>query len=134
MREKVIRFINYIATSLAASVVDLALFYVFLDIFEKIHFYPDVFYATICARVLSSVVAYILNRKVVFKSNGSKRVQFNKHAVVEAVQMMMSASLVTVVDSFFHGQEIIEKCAVDLVLFFVFYFVQKYWVYKEDVK
>ena len=132
MKEKIIKFINYVATSLASSVVDLAFFYVFLDIVKKLRISPDVFFATIGARLISSVVSYILNRRYVFKSDGDLKIQFNKHVVIEGVQMFLSASLVTMLDFLINKNEIIEKCAVDLFLFFVAYFAQKHWVYKQN--
>ena len=132
MKEKIIKFINYVATSLASSVVDLAFFYVFLDIVKKLRLSPDVFFATIGARLISSVVSYILNRRYVFKSDGDLKIQFNKHVVIEGVQMFLSASLVTMLDFLINKNEIIEKCAVDLFLFFVAYFAQKHWVYKQN--
>ena len=132
MKEKIIKFVNYVATSLASSVVDLAFFYVFLDIVKKLRISPDVFFATIGARLISSVVSYILNRRYVFKSDGDLKIQFNKHVVIEGVQMFLSASLVTMLDFLINKNEIIEKCAVDLFLFFVAYFAQKHWVYKQN--
>lgn len=132
MDERIKKFMKYVGTSLASTIIDLIFFEIFLFVFEKFKIYPDVFHATICARIISSVFDYYLNRNLVFKSSGSKRKQFSRHVVVIASQMILSATSLTVVDSIFKGSEILEKCIIDTLLFFFAYFLQKLWVYKED--
>ena len=131
MKEKAHKFIKYAGTSLVSTVFDLLFFDLFLSFFERIKLYPDVFYATICARIISCTFDYFLNSKLVFKAKSSHK-QFVRHILVMGLQMLLSASLLTFVDGIFHGEEILEKCIIDVVLFFVAYAFQKHWVYKEN--
>ena len=131
MNQKLIKLIKYAATSLTSTVVDLIIFYLTHKTLEKTHVTGAIFIATIIARIFSSALDYYLNRNLVFKSSGNRRKQMTKHFIIAGLQMLMSGSLLTLVDSILRGNEVIEKCGVDLVLFFVAYFGQKHWVYKE---
>ena len=132
MKNRIHKFVKYGITSLISTVFDLLFFDIFLNIFEKIKIYPDVFYATIVARILSCILDYHLNSRIVFKVSGNKQKQFIRHAVVMGCQMLLSAVSLTIVDSIFKGNELIEKCIIDTILFFIAYFLQKIWVYKKD--
>lgn len=121
---------DYTITSLASTVVDLSLFYICNKELEKTKILYVTFTATILSRIVSTIVGYILNSRYVFKSNNSKKEQIIKHFILNGIQMLFSALILTFVHMTFNSNKIIEKCFVDGVLFFVFYYAQKYWVYK----
>ncbi len=124
-------FIDYILTSLATAAVDISLFYVFLNELSKRETGSVIFTATILARVFSGIIGYILNKRVVFKTDNSETaVQLLKHLSITTVQMLLSASLLTYVHYLLRSSPVIEKMFVDTALFVIFYFVQKFWVFK----
>ena len=126
------RFILYIQTSLVAAVVDIVLFYFILKEFEILNVYADIFLATVLARIGSSTVVYILNKHIVFKSEQKSKLQVVKHFLLVGSQMLLSGSLLTIVDRILQSNTVIEKCFVDVFLFLMSYFAQKYWVFKDD--
>ena len=126
-------FIDYILTSLATAAVDFSLFYVFLNELDLRGMSSTIFTATILARVFSGIIGYILNKRVVFKTDDSETViQLIKHFSITTLQMLLSASLLTYVHYILKASPIIEKMFVDTTLFVVFYFVQKFWVFKYN--
>ena len=126
-------FIDYILTSLATAAVDFSLFYVFLNELSSRNVGSVIFTSTILARVFSGIIGYTLNKRVVFKADNSETfVQLIKHLSITTVQMLLSASLLTYVHYILQSSAMIEKMFVDTTLFVVFYFVQKFWVFKYD--
>lgn len=125
-------FIEYILTSLASSAIDIAFFYIFLKELDKLGLHEAVFLSTILARIISCIISYILNKKIVFKSDGKISKQLSKHIILTVAQMLLSASLIYFVNVLFKANEVIEKMVVDSILFFVFYFAQKLWVFKDE--
>lgn len=131
MKIKFKLFVDYILTSLATSLVDLSFFYFFSTELNKTSLTNALFLATILARIISGLVGYILNKRVVFKAEGNTKKQLIKHFIVLFIQMFSSAFLISYVHSTFNGYPLFEKIVVDSTLFFIFYFVQKNWVYKK---
>ena len=111
----------------------MSLFYVFLNEFRKADVTGSIFLATLSARICSGIIGYILNKRVVFKADNSENLlRVVKHFALTTLQMFLSASLLTYVDHIFHYRPVIEKMCVDTFLFVVFYFAQKFWVFKQD--
>lgn len=130
MSNKFLVFIKYTFKSLSTSLVDYLGYILFLYIFEESNIKYAIFFACICARIISSSIDYFLNEKLIFKTKGNKKPQMIKHYVVTIVQMILSAVLVTLTDNTHHWNKSLEKCAIDTILFLFAYFLEKYWVFK----
>ena len=90
--------------------------------------------ATVVARVISSIVNYILNRNAVFESNTSVKRSVWKYYLLCFVQMILAAAGVFGFSALFGGGEALEglvyKPIVDVLLFLVSYQVQQRWVFR----
>lgn len=131
---------KYMFSSLAASAIDLLGFTLFL--FVANHFLAPkhaILAATILARVISSVTNCIINKAVVFKSKNSMAKVLVRYYIVCVCQTAVSYFGVAGLTKLLGIGKVtilvtLVKMLVDTVLFFVSYFIQKGWVYKEDEK
>jgi len=86
------------------------------------------------ARVVSSVVNFFLNRKVVFRSRGSGKKSAVRYFLLAVVQCGLSALLVSSLSRVFKTNRLMQtavKVPVDLALFLGSYVIQKKWVFKD---
>lgn len=123
-------FFKYIISSLSSSIIDILLFSVLcssLIIWDE-NWYIIV--ATIIARIVSSIYNYLVNHKVVFKSNKKLHTSAGKYFALVIVQMILSALLVTVgVKGIVFVPEAIIKVIVDTGLFFLSYYIQRKYIF-----
>lgn len=122
---------KYLVSSLAAFLTDIIIF----SICNKA-FLCGVFASTAIARVISSAVNFILNKKVVFNSHGSVTKALAKYYALAVPVMLISAFgvkgiclLLSVPDNSFFIT--IIKVIVDLILFIINYNIQKKWIFKK---
>lgn len=125
-------FAKFLFSSLSSSIIDLFLFTLFCNLFKRI---PDmsamyIMVSTVAARIISAAYNYMINYKVVFKSDSSIKTTGTKYAVLAVCQMMASAFLVNILYSYIGGAELACKIPVDIMLFVLSYFIQKEIVYK----
>lgn len=124
------KFIRYVFASFSSSIIDVVMFTV-LCILLKSHFpYIYIVLATVLARIISATYNYIMNYKLVFQSKEPVKTAGVKYAVLAVVQMSLSAILVTlIVNVFLFVPEFVIKVAVDIVLFFISYYVQQRYIF-----
>lgn len=123
-------FFKFLFSSLSSACVDILLFNLFVAVvFKNADVSKAIFISTILARVISSVYNYVINRKVVFKSN-SGVVSVVKYYILAAVIMLLSAVLVTGVFRLTNFNKSIIKIITDSLLFILSYKVQQIWVFK----
>lgn len=124
--------LKFLFSSLSSSVIDLLLFYLFIQILEgKVVYYLTI--ATICARVISASYNYTINYKLVFQSNERHTKSVNKYIILAIIQMCCSAFLVTFGCTILEMlPEVIVKIVVDIVLFFLSYMIQREHVFKQS--
>ena len=134
-------FGKFFFSSLSSSVVDLALFSLFLFLLGPFMTGPSgsgrtalVFLCTALARLLSACYNYLLNHRLVFHSRAGHGGAAARYALLAAGQMLASAGLVSLLVFLFKpagGWEIAVKAAVDVFLFFVSFQIQREFVYKK---
>ena len=124
-------FIKYALSSAASSVVDLAAFAIFSAAFVRFGFGALAIAAATCvARVVSGVVNFAINRRLVF-GRGDERAGA-RYAVLWASCMCASALLVTALASAVPVvPTLAAKVVVDVALFFVNYRIQEAWVFTD---
>ena len=99
-----------------------------------------IFIATAGARVVSSVVNYMINRKVVFKSSASVKSSLVKYYTLAVCQLMLSYALVSGISIGLLGLKkgsftvTVIKMIVDVGLFLASYQIQRRWVFKTSGK
>lgn len=125
-------FGKFLFSSLSSSIVDLLLFSLFCYLLKDKQWggITYIMAATVLARILSAFYNYSLNYKVVFQSKGSFFGTLSKYCLLAAVQMGLSALLVSCLYPYFGGAEVLVKIPVDVFLFFVSFFIQRELVYR----
>lgn len=128
-------FFKYIVSSLSASALDLVMFTLFCTLLRsRLSIYVAV--ATIAARVISATYNYVINYKLVFKSEQNHMASSVKYFCLAVSQMLLSALLVTLGVNLLIGHlfsasfpEVGIKIVVDGVLFFVSYYIQRKYIF-----
>lgn len=125
------QIIKYLISSLAAFLTDIVIF----SLCNKA-FLLGILASTAIARVISSAVNFILNKKVVFNSHSSASKALLKYYALAIPVMLISAfgvkgicHMLSVPDNSFIITVI--KVIVDLILFIINYNIQKKWVFKK---
>jgi len=123
-------FIKFISSSLVSFCVDYSSFLICLAIMTPlITSAGAVFWAGIISRVLSSTVNYIVNRKVVFKSDAKSSTL--RYYILCAALMIISSGSVTGLHVIFGGGAPFFKLLVDFLLFFGSFTIQREWVFRD---
>ncbi|MBQ9544370.1 MAG: bifunctional glycosyltransferase family 2/GtrA family protein [Clostridia bacterium] len=121
--------LRFAASSMICSVADLGLFTLIDSLLGA---YPHrIVAATVCARLVSGVMNFTLNKKWSFNKKGDTKKQLFKYALLFVAQMFTSAFLVSLL-SLLPLHDTVWKILVDVTLFFVSFAIQRRWVYTED--
>ncbi len=91
-----------------------------------------IFWATVAARICSSIFNFTMNRRVVFQTSGRIGVQILKYYCLAAIQMLVSAKLVTVLVNMIPFADTVVKMIVDTILFLISYQIQQRWIFKSE--
>lgn len=117
-------FFKYIIVSILSFLTDIFLFKIFL-IFKN-----SILLSTIIARIISSILNYILNRNKVFKSYN--KTSFFKYYTLVFIQMFISGISVSLLNNILINKSILTlKIIVDIIIFIVNYYIQREWVFKK---
>lgn len=133
--------IKYMASSMFASVVDIIMFFLLGQFLFNGGGRLDVFLTTAAARVVSSTVNFLTNRKLVFKSRAGAGKTLIKYICV-AVPVMLASWLIVYmvsdllallvgVDAIKHIGRTAIKIPTDALLFLVSFRAQRKWVFAE---
>jgi len=125
-------FIKFTVSSLFSTAIDLAFFTLLIHLLEPSFPKAYILIATTIARIISSVVNYSLNKKVVFKENNQVKTAFIRYVLLSVIQMLLSGLLVTVIVKTILPYEWLTKIIVDSTLFFLAFFVQKFLIFPAD--
>lgn len=122
-------FIKYLISSLSSFVIDITLFALFCSLFKG-KVIPYIAAATVCARIVSAAWNYTINYKIVFHSRKKAGVSALKYIQLAAVQMLLSAALVTGGSAAFPVvPEAAVKAVVDTFLFLASYYIQRKYIF-----
>ena len=129
-----LQFFKFASSSLAAAVLDILLFMMLfkLMIFGGTLEEPAIYFATLFARIISMSFNYYVNHKSVFRSTKKKRRTFLPYTLLAGINVLFSAYLINWALGFLpssSGVLLVLKILVNLVLFFLNYYVQKRWVF-----
>lgn len=118
-------------SSLSTFLLELGIFAVLTGVFADMGMGNfSIAAATVVGRVVSAIANYLLNHKLVFRRRQQPAGSGWKFAVLNVVQMLMSAGLVTLADLLLPLPETVSKMIVDSVLFFLSFYVQKFWIFR----
>ena len=125
-KDEIIRIIKYLFSAGSSFILDNVLFNIFIFFIG-----PGVISIYICttlARIISSIYNYFINSRVVFKNKEKKTII--GYFILVVVQMIVSATLVSLIDKYISIATGIIKLAVDIVIFVVNYIIQKEVIFK----
>ncbi len=151
-------FVKFVLSSISSWVVDIGVYWITIAILEhawsldstvnesyslakaliahtwNLHI-ASVLIATLTSRITSSIVNFVINRKVVFKDSANIKKAAAKYFILAFCQMTLSFVFV---DLFANGllhvtgfKNVLVKCLVDMCLFIFSYGVQRKWVFKD---
>lgn len=125
--------LRFALSSLISSLVDLFAFIALMHLPSFNHSY-QIWFATFIARFLSSCFNYICNSQLVFRTS-QKLGSLKRYTMLCILQAIVSAAMVSSLASFIHTPTLILKVIVDTILFFVSFFLQRFWVFsaRNDV-
>ena len=129
MKNRFIEFIKFSMSSLGSTAVDLVLFAILIFFLRDIAPQQYIFYSTVLARIVSVIVNYMINAKLVFKDEEKRNFPFFKYITLAVFDMLASALFVTVLVRHFMWAETLTKMLVDSSLFFIGYLIQKFYIF-----
>lgn len=124
-------FLLYGLSGAASFGLDIGLYWLFIQLLREEA--PELFiiFATIAARVLSSLFNYYINRNKVF-GQGSRQ-SFIRYYILAAFIMIASAGSVHFLYAEWLGRgEIVLKVFVDTLLFIFGFVAQRAWVFRKE--
>ena len=125
-KEEIVRIIKYLFSAGSSFILDNILFNIF--IFFVGPGGVSIYICTTLARVISSVYNYLINSRIVFKNKDKKTII--GYFVLVVIQMIASATLVSLIDKFISVNTGIIKVVVDIIIFVVNYIIQKEVIFK----
>ena len=130
-------FSKFFSSSIISSLVDITIAWFLLDLFRNNFANNDLLriaLATCLARVVSMLVNYSINKKVVFKDKNTQNKSFVKYILLCIPIMLLSTILVYITHHFFQLNDKIMKILVDSLLFLLSYKLQQNWVFNKSQK
>ncbi len=130
--------LKYLLSSVASALIDEGAFFLFKNFaFLAVIPLPLTFTAAILARVISSLVNFAINAKVVFGEKASLSAMV-KYYILAVAQISVSAACVFGLEKLLHVEapilSTLIKTVVDVILFFFSFRIQHKWVYNEKGK
>jgi len=129
-------FIKFSFSGIVSALLDITIFTILVKFIIYGSIQDKIFYGTIIARIISSVLNYFLNKNLVFESNSNKREYkyLLKYYTLCLLQMLVSWLLVITIYKVIKLDEVITKELVDLFLFVVSYQIQSRWIFNKITK
>ena len=129
------KFFLFMYSSVISTVVDMLLCFILMDMLRTPFTYrPEWIWigiSTLCARLVSANVNFILNKKVVFRLKTHGGNTFVKYIILCAIIASLSWGGVSFLHMVLEVNEKASKVILDILLFFVSYRVQQRWVFNE---
>ncbi len=130
-KDKVKVFIKTSISSIVSAIVDLSMFYILSNIFERKYFF--IVLSTVIARIISGTVNFIINRNYAFKSTGRVRVELVSYTILFIIKMILSSLIVAYLSTkFMNVNETVIKIIVDTLLFFGSFYIQDKYIFNEN--
>lgn len=137
-------FFRFISSSFIGFLVDYLLYLLFNNLFKAYvpaleHHFRFLFIsvvsrialATVFARIISGIVNFFLNQKIVFNYHGSMKKSLPRYLAVFFLIMLLSAGLTSSMHLWLGWSDNTAKIPVDIALFFLSYYLQRKWVFPK---
>lgn len=123
--------IKFALSSFAGFLVDYALFNLLNWLLGSLSAGLRIFIATNGARVCSALFNYLVNKNVVFDSTAKTSSTLVRYTILCVCQALASTFGVYLFSEILPVPIMLAKIIVDLGLFFVSFFIQRKWVFKD---
>jgi putative flippase GtrA len=111
--------LKYMCSSILSVIIDYTVF------FLVAYFTENIFVMTYSGRACSSLVNFMTNKNIVFKSSGNWLPQLVKYMVLVLISGTISAVAVSLLQSIIGCNLLVTKVIVELILFFVNFYIQR---------
>lgn len=126
---------KFLVSSLGSTIIDLTVFYLMMRFFGAAAGKYAELLATAIARAISSFANFNANNSVVFDNKKGYKRALLRYYCLCIPQMLVSAGLVTLINGLLSNSApfiaTLIKFAVDIVLFFISYQIQREWVFSQ---
>lgn len=122
--------LKFATASVGCTVIDLVLFTMFTYLLPSTLMW-NVALATLLARLVSGLINFLINRKMIFKNDAKARQQLVRYVVLFCCIMCASTVIVSLL-SHIPIPVTLTKAIIDMLLWTVNYTVQRKWVFKES--
>ena len=129
-----LHLIRFVFSSIISSIIDVLLAWILLDVL-KIWMTSDfwrIALASLIARVISTIVNYVVNKKYVFKGKTNNRQTAIRFLLLTVIITILSTLFVYVASIFNIMSEKLAKPVGDLLLFLLSYSAQTKWVFHKE--
>lgn len=125
-----IQFIKYVISAGSSFILDLTLFSIFSNQMQGILGQKSIIFATVVARIISSLYNYFFNSRLVYQKWDKNSIY--KYYFLVIIQMMVSAlGTYFTTKIIFTINKITIKAIIDMAIFIINYVVQKKIVFKN---
>jgi len=121
---------KFLFSSFTSIICDYTMFILLGIIFSFLGKELKLLVAIFGARILSSIINFNINRKVVFKNSNNIKKLVTKYYLLVIVLMICSYYGVYILSSNFIMSEIVAKVIIDILLFLISFKIQVNWVFK----
>ncbi len=130
------QFGKFFFASISSFLLDIILFSLFVKLFQGVPRTNSQYitWSTVCARILSAVWNFTINRRIVFHSKTPLAGSAGRYTLLALCQMGLSALLVTLLHNLTGGNETLLKIPVDCLLFLLSFVIQREFVFDTTNK
>ena len=137
MFKKLFSFLKFSVSSFLSFLTDWGIYTLLLLFLDgKVQDKIALAIAVVTGKLISSILNFVLNKKVVFKSNAGKGGMLLRYYTLWICQTALSYGLIFALGMLFGKESVIVrmiiKPIVDVFLFLLSYKIQKNWVFRKD--
>lgn len=128
MNNNISTFIRASISSISSAIIDLTIFTIISQGSSKLFI---ISLATIVARVISTIINFIINKFWAYKSSGPIFKESILFIILFVSKMILSSILVWLFNKYIIINQTLLKSIVDVLLFFGSYYIQKKLIFQK---
>lgn len=125
--------IKFSLSSLFCAVIDIGLFTLIFELLSANAVSWSLFGATSIARLVSAVVNFLINKKIVFENRDSIITQATKYFMLCAVQMVFSWLILQGLTLLGNENVVLLKIITDIFLFLTNFLIQRIFIFRRQI-
>ena len=129
--KNILEFIKVLLSSNISGIMDLLIYTIIIFISGNSEDFLIITFATVTARVISTIINFVINKYWAFQSKGSTKREAFLFGLLFITKMMLSALFVWLISKFISINSTIIKLAIDCLLFVFSFIVQKTIIFRK---